>query len=391
MTPSPLADLPVPRRPGLAYVPEFDAFRAAAILSVLCVHWLPAQGLVNRLQEQVSNGVQLFFVLSGFLITRILLQSRQAMDDGSTTLHWSLRQFYARRALRIFPIYYLALVGGAVLALPGVRKGFWWHATYLSNAYYYRMHGFDRGPALVFWSLSVEEQFYLLWPLAILLLPRRRMIPFVVAVAVLGSIWRGTSMWLDSDPMIGGILTPTCANFLAFGALIAIVDHPTFGSNRDARRTRWMFALAIAALVAADVALFALHGPRHARAMRIVNQTAAAMGYALLFARSARGLPGWIGSALRFPPLTFLGRISYGLYVYHLLVTALLGRFVGHFGYPKLNQLAETFGVRFAATVLVATASWYLFERPLNNLKRLFPYARSARAGATVPPATAIT
>jgi peptidoglycan/LPS O-acetylase OafA/YrhL len=375
----------VDRPAGPSFIPELDAFRAVAILSVMAIHWLPSDSLINRAQEQTTNGVQLFFVLSGFLITRILLQSRLAVDAGTTSVHWSLRQFYARRAVRIFPVYYLALFTGAALAFPGVRHAIWWHVTYLSNAYFaYRRHSLYDGPALVFWSLSVEEQFYLLWPLAILLLPRPTMIPFVAAVAVGGSIWRALAIW--RDPVVGWILTPACANFLALGALVAIADHPVFGSPATARRVRLAFAVAIAGLLGAIGCLVARHGLSdlaHGRLVRILNQIIFSMVFAGVIARTARGLPGWISSALRFPPLTFLGRISYGLYVYHLFVAVAIQRLANHAHLGR--ALAGNAGVRFLATVAVATASWYLMERPVNDLKRFFPYARPVEPATNRP------
>ena len=376
---------------GTAYVPELDAFRAFAILSVLCLHWLPATSLLNRVQDQTTNGVHLFFVLSGFLITRILLQSRRAMDAGFATVGHSLRQFYTRRALRIFPLYYLVLIAAAALAFPGVRAGFWWHAAYLSNARYFYHHGQFDGPASVFWTLSVEEQFYLLWPLAILLVPRRAMIPSVALTAGVGTAIRVVA--IDRNPTVE-LLTPACANFLAAGALIAVVNHPTYGSPRAARRLRWVFGVATCGLLALEAGLVAAHGwtyLAHAAAVRAINQVVLSMAYATVFARSARGLPGPIGSALRLPPLTYLGRISYGLYVYHQFVTIALERLTHsrlseHLGHGWAVTAAGHFGVRFAATVAVATASWFLVERPMNALKRYFPYARSPRPAPVDPP-----
>ena len=118
-----LAALPAGDRP--AYVPELDAFRALAILSVVGQHWLPEASAVNVAQGQISNGVHLFFTLSGFLITRILLAvPGRAVDDRTATVGWSLRQFYARRVLRIFPVYYLVLaVGRRARTSTAVRAG----------------------------------------------------------------------------------------------------------------------------------------------------------------------------------------------------------------------------------------------------------------------------
>src|SRR5205823_6156166 len=115
------------------YVPELDTFRTVAILAVMCTHWLSPQMWVNRRVLVWGNfGVYLFFVLSGFLITRILIRCRENVELHKTTVGYSIRQFYVRRFLRIFPLYYFVLFVAAALNAPGVRDALPWHAAYLS-------------------------------------------------------------------------------------------------------------------------------------------------------------------------------------------------------------------------------------------------------------------
>src|SRR4051812_31238154 len=120
-----------PRTANL-YLPQLDGLRAVAILCVLFQHFY-SEALVLG-----SLGVKLFFALSGFLITGILLKSKYAVESGASSPGDSLRRFYARRFLRIMPLFYLVLVVSALLNLPGVRESFWWHASYLSNVYFAR-------------------------------------------------------------------------------------------------------------------------------------------------------------------------------------------------------------------------------------------------------------
>jgi peptidoglycan/LPS O-acetylase OafA/YrhL len=367
LAPSP--EIARPASPRAGYVAELDTFRLVAILSVMCIHWLNAACLFNRLQGQISNGVHLFFVLSGYLITRILLSSRADIDAGQSTIGWSLRQFYARRFLRIFPVYYLVLVVGVAFHFEGLRAGLFWHASYLSNFYYYKRQLFD-GPASLFWTLAVEEQFYILWPLAILVLPRRAILPFVAAVALIGTGCRVQVLLADSWAKI---LLPACSNFLAVGALGAIVESPFTGSDKLRRNLLRTFAVLIAMLAccsAATVLHLGFHRALDSFVMRAIDQPMMSMVYVCIFTTCARGVPGLPGTLLRFPPLVYLGRISYGLYLYHLFVTATLVRFENHIG----HRAAESFAVRFLATVAVASVSWFVFERPLNELKRYFPY-----------------
>src|SRR5262249_40880734 len=149
-----------------AYMPQLDGLRAVAVLAVVAHHTLPGP-LVDALNPGAA-GVRLFFVLSGFLITGILLGCRESMAQQGAGQ--ALASFYARRFLRIFPLYYFAL---AVVLLAGVqeaRDGAAWHLAYLSNVYGVRQGWL--GSLAHFWSLAVEEQFYLVWPALVLSLPR---------------------------------------------------------------------------------------------------------------------------------------------------------------------------------------------------------------------------
>lgn len=378
--------LPAGQGVRTSHIAGLDAFRALAILSVMCLHWLPAGCLLNRLQDQISNGVHLFFVLSGFLITRILLQCRCNVERELATRAHSMRQFYARRFLRIFPLYYFALAIGLLFHFQGVRAGFVWHATYLSNVYYYTEHvknPYD-GPAFIFWSLAVEEQFYLVWPLAILLLPRRAIFPFVSIVALLGTACRVNALLLDTWMRL---MTPACMNFLALGALVAVAESPWTGSVQFQRRLLQTFGVlaAILACCSAGLALkLGFHNAMQSFVMKAFNQPMMSLLYACMIGWAAGGVTGLAGPVLRFAPLVYLGRISYGLYVYHLFVSSALLRCQGwlgsHFLGAKLAaHLVNNFGIRFAATVIVASASWHLFERPLNDLKRFFPYRNAVK------------
>ena len=152
------------------HMPQLDALRALAFVGVAVSHWSPnfLAGIVPW-----GTGVQLFFVLSGFLITGILLRSRPA--DLGISMPTALRVFYVRRCLRIFPLYYGVLALCLLFAIGPIATTWPWHVSYLSNLFYARQgHASPvEDPFLHLWSLSVEEQFYLLWPLVALVANRR--------------------------------------------------------------------------------------------------------------------------------------------------------------------------------------------------------------------------
>ena len=237
-------------RGNAEYNPELDTVRTAAIASVLCLHFLPRGHWINRIQMETGWGVFLFFVLSGFLITRILLRCRAAMAAGTMTVGSSLRNFYARRFLRIFPLYYFVLFAGTALGYAGMRAGLPWHLAYLSNVYSWRLQSFGNGPAAPFWSLSVEEQFYVFWPFLILLLPLRALPRTILGIAAAGFAIR---FWAHRPRSWDTILTPACMGYLALGAYLAISEVAVCGGS-----DRWRALVMRGYLIAAGAMIAGL-------------------------------------------------------------------------------------------------------------------------------------
>jgi peptidoglycan/LPS O-acetylase OafA/YrhL len=153
--------------------PELDGLRAVAAFAVLVGHLYPRSTWVVDGFHFGRFGVDLFFILSGFLIVNILLQGRAGIERGRS-LAGQLKNFYVRRVLRIFPLYFGILLVFGVLRYGTVPSQFWWHATYTSN-YGTALYGINFGNFEHFWSLCVEEQFYLVIPLSVLALPPRKL------------------------------------------------------------------------------------------------------------------------------------------------------------------------------------------------------------------------
>jgi peptidoglycan/LPS O-acetylase OafA/YrhL len=381
---SPLAGRPVP--PSKQHALELDTLRAIAIASVLFHHFLPDSSILNRmqrhLQEGAAFGVPLFFALSGFLITRILVQSRGTVEAGKTTSKHALYIFYARRFLRIFPVYYATLFVGALLKFNNVRAALPWHLAYLSNFYYFHRGSFDRGPAPVFWTLSVEEQFYLIWPIIFVFLPLRRLSVITLFTAVIGGIF---SAWGSDRGSMVNLLLPAHLSYLALGSYLGLAGTAPIGSIELQERAMRRFLIAIPLFVlGALVFLFAL--PRHRTFLEISNGLryfSTALAFAWVVARLSKGVSGPLGTILRWRPLTYIGRISYGMYVVQFFVSSSLDRLAprvaAHLGKVPAEWLLKSFPARVVAIVAVASLSWFLLEKPLNDLKRRFPYIPPAR------------
>ena len=197
-------------------MPQLDGIRCLAVMSVLICHF-GAEG-------RFGLGVFAFFVLSGFLITGILLRLR---DESPTVA--ATGRFYLRRALRIFPLYYAVLAVGTMIGIPGVFDRLPWHLTYTSNfGRAFLRDGFGAGGH--FWSLAVEEQFYLLWPWLVLFLPRRWLAPTILMGIATGVVSRTVLMILtrDNDPTDHFIwlnATTSTLDQLGLGAFLALCRH----------------------------------------------------------------------------------------------------------------------------------------------------------------------
>lgn len=373
----------------MKHIPALDAVRGAAILLVLVFHFssyghglAPTPLLVDRLYYLVSRagwvGVDLFFVLSGFLITGILY-------DAKGSDHY-FRNFYLRRVLRIFPLYYGSLLVLVVVlpwlfpasaGLQAIRRDAIWYWTYLSNI----QIAYDGWPAFAaighFWSLAVEEQFYLLWPVVVLTLGRRQLQAACLA-CVVGALLVRVGLLSAGNAPGAFVLTPARIDALAFGAYLAVSAREPAGLRLLAR---WA-PPAAAWLSLSLVAVFVLR-----RGLAADDPVVSSVGHTLLAGlfgailvlavTSARD--GVMGRVFNSPLLRFFGRYSYALYVFHhpilFLVPAVLplGLVPSVFGSQLLRQLVFLI-IATGVSVAGALVSWHLWEKQFLKLKGLFPY-----------------
>ena len=338
-----------PPATSLSYLPQLDVVRAIAVSLVLWHHWF---GHPDHPFGPI--GVWLFFVLSGFLITRILLNARRDTPRGNRT---ALLNFYIRRFLRIFPLYYFVLLL-AWATSETFRADWYWYAAYLQN---FKMMAAD-DPVKVFgvhlWTLAVEEQFYVAWPLVVLFAPRRALLAVIGCAIALSIVLRGVLAGVGWTSFQVYVFTLNNLDTLGCGALLAYF----WVHRRDD-----VVALRRIALGAGLVALAATAFVRR----NALNEALTAVPTALIglwfVSRAAEGFRGPFGYAMSFPPSVYFGRISYGIYVYHFFAPAALGPLFERY---DIREGGVAFGlVCLAVTVAVASLSWFLLERPFLLLK----------------------
>jgi peptidoglycan/LPS O-acetylase OafA/YrhL len=354
------------------YYPALDGLRGVAILLVVFLHnfrfmnyfffgWL---------------GVDLFFVLSGFLITEILLK----------TLHHPhfFRNFYMRRILRIFPLYYFTLIFSFFL-LPYIIPSYinmsyytnnqFWLWTYLQNWLYIFKEPFGTPMLLHTWSLAVEEQFYLIWPVVIFLIrkPRVLLITVSVVLVLVGFARFMTWEYNVRDLSYASLYTFTRIDGLCIGAMLALLMqiNPAFLKKHTTLIVLLMAAVNFGFYFLNDQHSFTLPY------LAFVGYTTFAVLFGILVFEAATGGVKIINFIFNNTILRFFGKISYGLYVFHWPVYILLFSFFQKHIFNKTPmtsvaaEIASAIMVTIVAVVL-SVISYRYFEKPFLKLKKKY-------------------
>jgi len=383
-------------------VPELDGIRGMAILVVVIFHWIALEGdsiLPWRLKTLLSfgwSGVDLFFVLSGFLIGGILLDARDSTNY--------FKVFYMRRVYRILPLYGAICLSTVAIFYAHLSTHAWlfgrakipWYAylTFGQNFWMVKFKSLGYWPLAVTWSLAVEEQFYLTLPFVIRF-TRRKTLPYVLGIGVLLAPLIRVALWFALDPKSAAYATaylaPCRMDALLLGVLAAC-------AVRDAACWEWLVAhktvVGAASIASGAVILELIH--RH---LSNDSFALASFGYSLiaLFYLSLLLLAvtqrGFVSRLFRFRGLTELGIIAYGLYLFHLPVIGLVYGLVGK-ATPEMTGL-QTFGLTALSGLLLfalARLSWLYFEKSLIKRGHHYQYRTAvARNVHQVENATPVT
>jgi peptidoglycan/LPS O-acetylase OafA/YrhL len=375
-------------RPSRAYLPALDGVRAIAILVVIVSHVIIVCHTANELPGMTTAqnffvsvaglgwmGVDLFFVLSGFLITGILLDVRNREN--------ALGNFYVRRILRIVPLYVAFLLFtmwvATALGLSSIeetaklRHTQLWYWTYSMNVVVARS-GWGATTLLAshLWSLAVEEQFYLLWPVAALILSPLAVRRTAVGCIIGAEACRVTFALAGAGGQVSYVLLPSRMDSLAAGAFLACAFRDPVLWSRVLRARRGLTLAALLSMLATVLIHDSLDSQSTTAALVLYPAIVALA--AVVVSTAADGTRWLSGRVMRF-----IGRISYGMYVWHILaLRVVLTRM-------KIPEIAAgdswwafygvAIGGTVLCTVLIALVSWHLIEQPFLQLKRFVPSA----------------
>ena len=374
---------------AISYLPTLDGLRGVAILLVLWYHTpflfqhLPEfgesqsawskLGFVGAMSLGGWIGVDLFFVISGFLITSILIQVK-----GEAS---SLFVFWGRRALRIFPLagmyllvlFSLTLLDDPLRMMPGF-DGWSWYVFYLGNIHI-TIYGWQPLALMILWSLAIEEQFYVVWPLLVRMVSATRLIWWIIGLMLFVPLVRAV-MASTTDYPATYVFTLCRIDALAAGALMSVLLSSHEWRQKTLRVSEQLVLPALGLIVLTLLVPFSPSLPQtRPWFFSVFGYSLLAASFAVCLAASLNARRLWY-RALTSPFLTFVGRRCYGLYVWHVLVasmiTAALRPFqIGFYGHVMLWLIA---------LLVVACGSWVLLEEPMLRLKYLMPYEKKLKA-----------
>jgi peptidoglycan/LPS O-acetylase OafA/YrhL len=372
------------RTTSQGHIIQLDGVRFIAIALVLIDHLFVTVNVIPF----GALGVTIFFVLSGFLISRILLKSKEKSYGTPGGFKKYLSKFLIRRTIRIFPVYYLVVALLYVFDVPPVREKLAWLALYGTNIYM-GLYKTWMGSMDHLWSLAVEEQVYLFFPFLIFFIPKNRLIPVLGVMGLLGLAFRLVYFMMVKDFtsdnwIVTYVSTPACLDSFALGCLMAWLQLYRGDTFRKLFDKSWP--------VVGGLILWILlqywsrtFEQRFNISFVVFDRLVSSIFGFFLIGRAVMGFNGPMAAFLENPVSIYLGKISYGLYLYHNFV-------YNHFHSGPMHPTVRLFNkiyqylpdlrgnVAFEAlivmvlTVVIAAVSWHFFEKPINALKDKLAY-----------------
>jgi peptidoglycan/LPS O-acetylase OafA/YrhL len=360
----------------MKYIKQLDSLRGLAVVLVVFSHWMPNDSLFNTYPNRPFD-VDFFFVLSGYLITNILLISRNKAEELGISKNLVFKNFFLRRAIRIFPAYYLCVFIIVAFHLTDVirtdiRHELIYCLTYTINLYFWDLKYWG-DLTTHFWTLAVEEQFYLIWPWVILLVKKEYVLYPIIGFILLGFV----SQCMITDMEFGYLPTNTCFDSFGIGGLISWIT--IYRPQYIPRMHKIFRVLALTSLALFFIVILTgntvfIAPQRTLRSFMV----AWVIVYIIYKADTSQFKLAFL---FNNGVLVFLGKISYGIYLYHLflpwdlqLLDNTINKYLPASALKYINYIY--FAENITLLILISWLSYQYFEKPINGLKRYFVYTK---------------
>jgi peptidoglycan/LPS O-acetylase OafA/YrhL len=357
---------------SLSYYSQLDGLRCFAVLSVMVGHWIAWDTNISLIRHfPWQNGVILFFVLSGYLISNILFGLKEKIKANEVTFGRSLKIFYFRRLLRIFPAYYFLLFFLYFIDHNRTREIFPWLFTFTINILLCK-EGVLLGSFNHLWSLAVEEQFYLFWPFIVLLIDQKHILK-VILIFMAGSLLSRTfcyfffSNWIVTDFFTLNLFFPLC-----LGSLLAYAHryNKRISAFFNSNILLWMSILFY-------VSFYSIHKflVKIDFMTMVLDANVFSVACAFVIFRASKNNFKYLANFVLSHEVTvYLGKISYGLYLYHLFVISIYWNYLAPRFQIDIHNIHTVWVFYFIIVFFMASFSYYVIERPFNGIKKRFEY-----------------
>jgi peptidoglycan/LPS O-acetylase OafA/YrhL len=343
------------------YQPHLDGLRAIAILGILFEHLDLPLPLMLRCGPL---SVRFFFVLTGYFITLSLWRVRGEMNPTQRFL--PLGRYYLARLLRTGPPFYLSIALGAMFGIEEVQSNFFWLATFQANNYIAWL-GYWPASISHYWSLAVQEQFYFLWPLVVLCLPQRWFLPMIAGFILFGLGFRIVCILSDSTTLTRWVTLLGCIDSFAVGGLVAYLKEAKV-LERMWRSKRLLFAMPLIAGACFFLGRALMTLPEN-NVWLALTESVDAVFLAWLLAASLVGIKTRYTRFLSWSPLVYLGKISYGIYVYHVFIIIVVSPLLVPYGLSEDHNAFGRIAVLVGLTLVMSSLSWHWLEQPFLTWK----------------------
>ncbi len=345
------------------YFKQIDSFRFFAVLLVLISHWLHEVPYVEILRFG-AFGVEFFFVLSGFLISLQLYRYKDLIDQKKGKIGNALYVFYIRRIIRILPLYYFVVLIATLLHKGEIRDAFLWNLSCVSNFYFIKIK-YWTSTFSHFWSLSVEEHFYLFWPLLVFIFKRRFLPIAFVLIICWAVLFRYNSFTHTIEYFRVYAHTISCLDLFIMGAVLAYLYHYYKSIFHKISQSRLVKIFTLVGFVM--LYYFWIAHTEFQTFNWVFQRLFMGVIYLLIIGIVVNGIKGKVGEILENKALVKLGKLSYGIYLIHNFVPGIL------LPIKKLHlHFSIEFGIYFIVTIIFSEILYRFIEVPFRKLNKRF-------------------